>query len=90
MRPGSSTVAVIRFRCSLRLDCGDCGLTRTVTVYEAAKIGGAGLLERRARRLKCARCGRKAARLMGAAGASRINSTLTSIGVRIWTCFAAS
>ena len=59
------TVAdLVRFKCSLRIDCGDCGSTRTVTGYEAAKIGGAGSLEVLARRLKCARCGHKAARLI--------------------------
>ena len=55
---------LVRFRCSLRIDCGDCGSTMTVTGYEAAKICGTGPLEGLARRLKCARCGQKAARLM--------------------------
>ena len=54
---------LVRFRCGLRIDCGDCGSSRTVTGYEAAKIGGVGLLEGLARRLKCGRCGQKQARL---------------------------
>ena len=55
---------LVRFKCSLRIDCGGCGATRTMTGYEAAKIGGAGSLEGLAHRLKCARCGQKAAKLM--------------------------
>ena len=55
---------LVRFRCSLRIDCGDCGATRTVTGYEAAKIGGVGSLDGLSRRLKCVRCGQKAARLI--------------------------
>jgi hypothetical protein len=56
---------LVRFKCSLRTDCGDCGSTRTVTGYEAAKIGGVGSLDGLARRLKCTRCGMKAADLIG-------------------------
>jgi hypothetical protein len=59
-----STSDLVRFKCSLRIDCGDCGSTRTVTGYEAATIGGVGSLEGLARRLKCARCGQKAAKLI--------------------------
>ena len=55
---------LVRFKCSLRIDCSECGSTRTVTGYEAAKIGGVGSLDGLARRLKCARCGKKAARLI--------------------------
>ncbi|GAC1428967.1 MAG: hypothetical protein NVSMB6_28580 [Burkholderiaceae bacterium] len=55
---------LVRFRCSLRIDCGECGSTKTVTGYEAAKIGGVGSLEALARRLKCARCGQKSAKLI--------------------------
>lgn len=36
---------VIRFRCSFRIDYSDCGSTRMVTGYEAARIGGVGSLE---------------------------------------------
>lgn len=59
------TVAdLVRFGAGLRVECGDCGSARTLDGFEAAKLVGSAKLTGLGRRLRCARCGAKAARLM--------------------------
>ena len=56
---------LVRFGAGLRIECTGCGAARTLDGFEAAKIGGgASRLSVLARRLRCARCGTKEARLM--------------------------
>jgi len=55
---------LVRFGAGLRIECGDCGSSRTVDGIEAGKLAGAAQLTDLARRLKCARCGGKAPKLM--------------------------
>ena len=52
-----------RFGAGLRIECGDCGAARTVDGFEAGKLAGAGSLAKLRARLRCARCGGKAAKL---------------------------
>ncbi len=60
------TVAdLVRFGAGLRIECTGCGAARTLDGFEAAKIGGgASPLSALADRLRCARCGKKEARVM--------------------------
>ncbi len=73
---------LVRFRASVRIECGDCGSARTMSGVEFMKlcgmggadlkapgarqrvrnVGGGSLAAARAR-MKCGRCGGKAARL---------------------------
>jgi hypothetical protein len=55
---------VVRFGCSVKIECGDCGAARTLSGVELVRACGAGSLEAARRRLKCGRCGRKAARVV--------------------------
>ena len=55
---------LMRFGCSLRIECNHCAAANTMTAVEVMTRCGHGDLERIRRRLKCARCGRKAARLV--------------------------
>jgi hypothetical protein len=55
---------VVRFGASVRIDCRDCGATRTLSGAEFAKDCGTGSLGITAKRLKCSRCGAKYAQLM--------------------------
>lgn len=58
------TVAdLVRFGAGLRIDCVECGASRTLDGLEAAKLGGAGTLAALCSRLKCGRCGVKAAKM---------------------------
>lgn len=54
---------VCRFGASVRIECGDCGSARTLSGVELVKACGAGSLAEARARLKCGRCGGKAARL---------------------------
>ena len=54
---------VVRFRASVRIECGDCGSARTMSGVELVQACGAGPLAAAVSRLKCARCGRKAAKI---------------------------
>jgi len=54
---------VVRFGCSVKISCGDCGAARTMSGIELVRACGGGSLEAARRRLKCARCGKKAARV---------------------------
>lgn len=58
-----TTADLVRFGAGLKIECGACGAARTVGGYGAAKLGGVQSLGAFARRLKCARCGAKEARL---------------------------
>ena len=55
---------LVRFRASLRIECGDCDAAQTLSGVEVAARCGPGRLDRIRKRLVCARCGRKAARLV--------------------------
>lgn len=54
---------VVRFGAGLRIDCTSCGATRTLDGFEAGRMAGAGSLKALQSRLKCSRCGVRAARL---------------------------
>jgi hypothetical protein len=55
---------LVRFGCSLRIECGDCSAANTMSPAEVLVKCGSGDLGKIKRRLKCARCGRKAAQLV--------------------------
>ena len=59
-----TTADLVRFGAGLKVECGDCGASRTLDGYEAAKLGGVVPLRLLAQRLRCARCGVKAAKLI--------------------------
>jgi ribosomal protein S27AE len=52
---------LVRFSASIRIDCGKCGATRTLSGAQMVKACGAGDLQTSERRLKCSRCGGKEA-----------------------------
>jgi hypothetical protein len=52
---------VVRFGASVRIDCGKCGATKTLSGTELVKACGAGDLKASERRLKRSRCGGKEA-----------------------------
>ena len=52
---------LVRFGASLRIDCTACAATRTMTAAQVIRRCGTGNLERIRKRLRCARCGKKAA-----------------------------
>jgi hypothetical protein len=54
---------VCRFGCSVTITWGDCAAARTMSGLELAQACGTGDLKAARARLKCGRCGRKAARL---------------------------
>ena len=54
---------LVRFGASLRIECTACAAANTMSAAEVVQKCGAGNLEAIRRRLKCDRCGRKAARL---------------------------
>jgi len=54
---------LVRFRCSLKVECTYCGAARTLSGAEVHAVHGKADLARLAPRLKCTRCGEKAARL---------------------------
>lgn len=58
-----TTGDLVRFGCALKIDCGHCHASRTLSANAAVK--GLGLAELRGagRRFRCLRCGMKAARL---------------------------
>jgi hypothetical protein len=55
---------LVRFGASLRIECTICAAANTLSAAEVVKRCGPGDLERIRRRLKCERCGKKAARLV--------------------------
>ena len=54
---------LVRFGAGLRIECGSCGNAKTVDGFELARSLGTGDLSQMVRRLKCARCGAKEAKL---------------------------
>jgi hypothetical protein len=50
---------LVRFGCSLKIECTHCGAARTWTGIEVHQVHGTLQLSQLARRLKCKRCGRK-------------------------------
>ena len=59
-----TAASLVRYRCSLRIECGACGAARTMTAVEVVNRCGSGDLGAIKRRLKCERCGKKAAQLV--------------------------
>jgi hypothetical protein len=55
---------LVRFGCSLRIECGRCCAANTMSALEVVQRCGTGSLERIRTRLKCERCGKKAACLV--------------------------
>jgi hypothetical protein len=55
---------LVRFGASLRIECGSCAAANTFSARRVVERCGPGDLERIRRRLKCERCGKKAARLI--------------------------
>ena len=55
---------LLRFGCSLRIECGFCHAARTLSPAEVMVAHGNTPLARLTRRLKCKRCGYKQARLL--------------------------
>jgi hypothetical protein len=58
-----TTADLSRFRAALRIECQDCAATRTMSSMEAMTAFGFVQIEAARKRLKCSRCGSKAARL---------------------------
>ncbi len=58
-----STADLVRFGASLKIECGSCGAARTRTGLEIARTCGAVSLGAVAARMRCSRCGEKAARV---------------------------
>lgn len=54
---------LIRFGCSLKVECTYCHAAKTLSAIEVYVVHGRGRLDRLAARLKCKLCGKKAARL---------------------------
>ena len=54
---------LVRFGASLRIECTACAAANTLSAAEVVQKCGPGKLEAIRRRLKCERCGKKAARL---------------------------
>jgi hypothetical protein len=58
-----TTADLVRFGAALRVDCGNCGATRTLDGLELGRIAGAVALRSLERRLRCSRCGKREARI---------------------------
>ena len=54
---------LVRFGCSLKVECTACGAARTMNGIEVARVHGNRQLSQLAPRFKCARCGKKEAKL---------------------------
>lgn len=54
---------LVRFGCSLKVECTHCGAARTMDAIDVARVHGNANLTHLAPRLKCARCKRKEAKL---------------------------
>ena len=55
---------LVRFGCSLRVECGACFAANTMSAIEVVQKCGTGDLARIKRRLRCARCGARSAQLV--------------------------
>jgi ribosomal protein L44E len=60
----ATTADLVRYRASLRIECTACGSANTMTAVQLAKRCGNRELGKLAKRLKCARCGVKAAHIV--------------------------
>lgn len=54
---------LVRFGCSLKVECTACGSARTMDAIEVARAHGSANLTHLAPRLKCRRCKKKEAKL---------------------------
>ena len=54
---------LVRFGCSLKVECTHCGAARTMNGVEVHRVHGNANLAHLAPRLKCRRCGKKEAKL---------------------------
>ena len=54
---------LVRFGCSLKVECTHCGAARTMKGVEVARVHGTRNFHHLVPRLKCRRCRRKAAKL---------------------------
>jgi len=54
---------LVRFKTSLKVECGRCGNSRTLSGFEVAKLCGTQELRGLHDRFKCALCGAKRAKL---------------------------
>ena len=54
---------LVRFGCSLKIECKECGAARTLNGIEVHHLNGSRQLVQLERRLICKRCRKKAARL---------------------------
>ena len=54
---------LVRFECSLKVECIFCGSARTMNGGDVVRVHGTRRLEQLAPRLKCSRCKRKDAKL---------------------------
>ena len=54
---------LVRFGCSLKVECTACGAAQTLTGVEVHRLHGSASLELLRSRLKCRRCRMKAARI---------------------------
>lgn len=59
-----TTGDLVRFRCAARIECRDCFATRTLSAVEMTQAFGVVPLDHAEARLKCARCGKKVAKLV--------------------------
>jgi hypothetical protein len=55
---------LVRYRCSLKVECTGCGAAKMMNGVDVVRRCGAADLYAIRRRLKCARCGMKAAQLV--------------------------
>ena len=54
---------LVRFGCSLKVECTFCGSARTMNGVEVARVNGNRQFAQLERRLTCSRCKKKAAKL---------------------------
>jgi hypothetical protein len=54
---------LVRFGCSLKVECTNCGAARTMDAVDVARVHGNANLTHLAPRLKCRRCNKKEAKL---------------------------
>jgi hypothetical protein len=55
---------LVRFGCSLKVECTACGAAQTMTGIEVAKVHGSASLDHLRPRLKCRRCRLKVAKIV--------------------------
>jgi hypothetical protein len=59
----NTTSDLVRFDAGLKIDCGSCGAAKTLSGVDSCRIGGGLSLAELRPRLRCERCGAKAAKL---------------------------